>query len=625
MTNLQISDPINWPFGSLSEATFLRTYSRTKDDGSKEDWPDAVERIVAGAQQIGSGLTPEEVDVLRGLHLNFKASLAGRMLWMLGTDMVEKAGSDALVNCWVTVLRGPKDFSWAFLRHMVGGGVGFNLQHTHEFGILKLPRLTHQTGEGWSVPDTREGWAEAVERLLTCFQTGEDFTFNTDLVRPAGAPLKTFGGYASGPGVLVEGMFDIHSVLAERFGKHMRPIDAGDVANIIARVVVAGSARRSAQLLLGDASDQEFRYMKDWSRGELPYWRGQSNNTIIADTFEDIPEEYWENGWDGSGEVLGLMSLDAHQTWGRMGEYKPDPEVVGTNPCGETSLRDKDNCLLAALALPNFESVEEMKQATRVLYKVLKAVTQLPHPDPYTQEQMNRISRLGISIGGWCQATEEQLTWPEQVYDDLHAFDIEWSAERGWNQSVRLTSVKPDGTLGLLLGITPGIHGAYFAQGIRRMRIGVHDPLWKTLQARGHKVVPDQMINGTEDPTQMVVEFPMKFADNARVADTMSAVQQLDLCKFAQRVWADQSVSVTVTYRDEEIPSIRAWMEDNWHALKTVSWLRYSGHGFNLAPYEPTGLDTFYQMDAMINTSIPLIGGNELDDADCASGACPIR
>jgi ribonucleoside-triphosphate reductase len=320
------------------------------------------------------------------------------------------------------------------------------------------------------------------------------------------------------------------------------------------------------------------------------------------------------------------MSLDAHRTWGRMGEYKPDPEVVGTNPCGETSLRDKDNCLLAALALPNFESVEEMKQATRVLYKVLKAVTQLHHPDPYTEEQMNRISRLGLSIGGWCQATDEQLTWPGQVYDDLHEFDIAWSKERGWNESVRLTSVKPDGTLGLLLGITPGIHGAYFSQGIRRMRIGIHDPLWRALQGRGHIVEYNRRIDGSIDETQMVVEFPIKFADNARVADSMSAVQQLDLCRFAQKTWADQSVSVTVTYRDEEIPLIREWMDENWHTLKTVSWLRYSGHGFVQAPYEPTSYDEYLKLDSAIDTSLPLIGGNDMDDLGCESGgACPVR
>lgn len=617
---------INWPFGSLSEATYIRTYSRLKDDGTKETWPETVERLVVGARQIGAGLTTEEEDILRSLHLNFKASLAGRMLWMLGTDMVDKAGADALINCWMVTLRQPEDFAWAMNRHMVGGGVGFNLMHTEEFGIVRVPLMIEHVEEGgWMVPDTREGWAELVEKVLRCHQTGESLAFNTSQIRPAGAPLSTFGGYASGPEVLVDGIFDICEVAAARRGGYLRAIDAGDIANIIARIVVAGSARRSAQLLLGDASDQEFRSMKDWSQGDLPHWRGQSNNTIIADTFEDIPEIYWETGWDGTGEVMGLMSLDAHRTWARMGDFQPDPLVEGTNPCGETSLRDRDNCLLSALALPNFDSVQEMIVAAIVIYKVMKAITQLPHPDERTQDQMNRISRLGLSIGGWCQATDEQLNWPAEVYDHLDAFDEVWSAKRGWPESVRLTSVKPDGTLGLLMGITPGIHGAYSPHYIRRMRIGVHDPLWRELEGRGHVVVPDRMINGEEDPTQMVVEFPVKVPDNARIASEMSAVDQLELCKYAQRVWADQSVSVTVTYRDDEVSEIRSWMDDNWHALKTVSFLRHYEHGFDLAPYEPISPEEYLVAVEGITEGQSLTGGLDLDSDDCVSGACPIR
>lgn len=622
---LPTSSDIDWRFGSLSEATFLRTYSRTKDNGDKETWPEAVERIVRGAQAIGAKLTPHEETVLAKLHLEFKALVAGRAMWMLGTGMIERAGSDALINCWNVDLKAPADFEWAMNRHLVGGGVGFVLDDIAEFGVIHDARVEHVVGSGWSVPDTREGWAQLIGMVMASFQTGFPLTFNTDAVRPAGAPLMTFGGYASGPEVLVEGVKDICKVVAARKGKRLRPVDAGDVANIIARIVVAGSARRSAQLLLGSSLDPDFVSMKDWSKGDLPYWRGQSNNTIVANAFDQIPESYWEQGWDGSGEVLGLYNRHNAQTYGRMGEYAEDLEARGTNPCAETTLRHRDSCNLSTLALPNFDSLEEMVEASIVMYKVQKAITQLSHPDKYTQEQMNRISRIGQSIGGWCQSTDEQLEWPSEVYTRLKAFDVEWSASQGLNESVRLTAVKPDGTTSLLLGTTPGVHGAYSSQYIRRMRIGVADPLWSKLEARGHHVEQDIMIDGNRDPRQLVVEFPIKVPANARIASDMSAIEQLELSQHAQAVWADQSVSVTITYEDHEVSEIREWMSENWATMKTASFLRHSGHGFKLAPYEPISEDDFRAAHAAIRTDIPLSGGLELDETDCASGACPIR
>jgi hypothetical protein len=177
--------------------------------------------------------------------------------------------------------------------------------------------------------------------------------------------------------------------------------------------------------------------------------------------------------------------------------------------------------------------------------------------------------------------------------------------------------------------VTPGIHGAYARYYIRRVRFGANDPLVETCRERGYPVMYDVGLDGREDRSRFVVEFPAQAPDATPLASEMSAIDQLTWVTWAQRNWADNMVSVTVTYRDEELPAIRAWLAEHYDKeVKSVSFLRYSEHGFKLAPYEPIDEAEYQRRVAQVQRikgPIEMLGESTVDTDECATGACPVR
>jgi ribonucleoside-diphosphate reductase alpha chain len=622
-----------WGFNGLGEIVYLRTYSRfIEAEGRSETWPETVERVVRGAVAIGARLSDaEQLRLAEHIH-QLRGSVSGRALWQLGTPMVERFGQDSLLNCYYTNISTPADIAWLMGRLMVGGGVGFSVESeiVHNFPKVKGAKVTHLAinDADFIVPDSRQGWAELMKRVLDACFTGQDMTYSTVLIRPAGAPLKTFGGTASGATALIAGIEDIVTVINTRAGNKLRPVDVLDICNIIGRVVVAGSARRSAQIALGDVDDLKFLKAKRWSDGNIPAWRANSNNTLVANEFDEVPSQFWGN-FDGNSEPYGLFNRKLTRSVGRLGERKSDASVVGGNPCMEIGLAHREACNLATIFLPNIRSKAEFIEVSTLLYKVQKATALLSHPDEETNEIVHRNMRLGQSLTGILQATEEQRSWVSDAYEALVATDEAWSAKLGVKPSVRLTAVQPSGTLSLLPGVTPGIHGAYAPFYIRRVRFGANDPLVEICRAKGYPVMYDIGIDGREDRSRFVVEFPAEAPAGTKIASEMSAVEQLESVVWAQRAWADNMVSVTITYRDEELPAIRAWLAKHFDRdVKSVSFLRYSDHGFALAPYEPIDEAEYRRRLAVVMPDagpITMLGSSEMDDADCVGGACPVR
>jgi hypothetical protein len=142
-------------------------------------------------------------------------------------------------------------------------------------------------------------------------------------------------------------------------------------------------------------------------------------------------------------------------------------------------------------------------------------------------------------------------------------------------------------------------------------------------------VVPDVGLDGREDHTKWVVEFPAESPEGAILAANMTAVEQLEWVRRMQTDWADNAVSVTVYYRQEELPEIREWLKTNYdNSVKSVSFLLHADHNFPLAPYEEIDEPTYRKMLSGIDLSIPLgetLDDNLMDDPSCASGACPVR
>ena len=624
-----------WGFNGLGEIVYLRTYSRHMPELNRnETWPETLQRVVNGAIEIGTEWDDKEAKLIFDHMFNLRCSVSGRALWQLGTELVRKFNAASLNNCYFVNVETVNDFEFLFDYLMLGGGVGFSVERSkiHELPKIKSGvRITHERTNDAEiiVPDSRTGWRRLLHSVLkSYFYTGKSFSYSTILIREFGAPLKTFGGTASGPAALIEGINDICKVMENRVGKKLRSVDVLDICNIIGRIVVSGSSRRSAQIAIGDPDDILFLRAKNWGTGQIPGWRSNSNNSIYADSWEEIQPELWK-GYDGSGEPYGLLNRKLARTMGRVGERKADPSIEGFNPCAEIGLADGESCNLATLFLPNIRNKEEMKEISILLYKLQKAITGMEYPYEKTTRIVHKNRRLGQSITGMLQSSEEQLSWLDETYKSLVAFDAEFSRARGIPASIRLTTVQPSGTLSLLPGVTPGIHPAYARYYIRRVRFNASDPLIEACRRRGYKVVPEISIDGREDHTKLVVEFPCKSPDDAVLARDMTALEQLEWVKKMQSDWADNAVSVTVYYRKEEMAEIKKWLSENYdNSIKSVSFLLHSDHNFPLPPYEEITPELYEKLSSKIDHTIPLMidaSGTTLDDADCVGGACPIR
>ncbi len=632
------------PWSSVGYLTFKRTYSRRLNEldinSLTEEFPDTVNRVVNAAQtQLKCNFSKDESERLRRYLLELKGAVAGRFFWQLGTPTVERLGLSSLQNCAFTVVDKPVEpFTWAMDLLMLGSGVGYNIQKEHVDKIpmvnadFKCPTRNNVNDADYIVPDSREGWVALIGKTLKAaflaHKSGKQtFTYSTQLIRSKGAPIKGFGGTASGPEDLVWGVQKIGMILERRVGRKVRPIDCLDIMNIIGAVVVAGNVRRSAQIAIGDDDDVEFLLAKRWDMGNIPSWRAMSNNSVVCNDINNLHDYFWE-GYEGKGEPYGLINLKLSRKIGRLGETQyPDAEVMGYNPCAEQSLADKETCCLAEIFLPNITSKEEFLDVATLLYRVNKHSLALPCHLDSTETIVHKNMRMGIGITGVLEATEEQKSWLSETYPKLRAYDDEYSAANGFNKSIKLTTVKPSGTLSLLPGVTPGAHPAYARFMVRRIRISANHSLVQTCRDHGYPVEYQQNFDGSMDHSTVVVSFPFRHSDNATLAKDVTAIQQLETVKWLQTVWSDNSVSCTIYYKKEELPEIRKYLKKNYKTNhKSLSFLLHSDHGFKQAPLEEITEDQYNALVASTKLITEIAEGNiGLDDAECSTGACPIR
>jgi ribonucleoside-triphosphate reductase len=640
----------NWGFNGLGYIVYKRTYARLKEDGKTEEWHETIRRCINGSQKIGANYTQEEAEQLFDLIFNLKCNFAGRMLWQLGTPTIDRFGANSLLNCWNVSINSIKSFLFLFENLMLGGGVGFSIRREdiHELPRIKKDvNIVHKNTKDadFIVPDSREGWIRLLERVLEAFFVkGKSFNYSTILIRGAGERIGGFGGIASGPQILIDGIEKINKIFQTREGKKLRSIDVLDICNIIGGIVVSGNVRRSAQIAIGDPDDYLFLRAKNWSLGNIPNWRAMSNNTIYADDFSHISNEIWSNGYVldsqtgfAKGEPYGFFNLPLSQKYGRLKDgpmkdsnlYPTDEDnVVGTNPCGEISLASYECCNLSELYLNNISSKEELALCAKLLYKTQKAIAALPFIHEETNKIVHKNMRLGLGVTGICQSLDK-IDWLDACYKELRKFDKEWSKERGWNRSIKLTTVKPSGTLSLLAGATPGVHPAYSKYYTRRIRMASNDPLVSYCRDLGYYTEYVVNFDGSENHDTVVVEFPCETPDGALFADDMGVIKQLDMVKKLQEVWSDNAVSVTAYYSEDELPTLKQWLSDNYeNGIKSVSFLLRQKHGFKQAPYEEITKEQYETKKSKVKPIAMLnqnLGNEALEGIECEGGACPIK
>jgi ribonucleoside-triphosphate reductase (thioredoxin) len=614
------------PWGPVGYVTYKRTYSRLKNDGTSEEWWETVLRCVNGIQDLGANFNEYDLKMLYHYVFNFKCSFSGRALWQLGTDTVHKIGSDSLQNCWAVSCNEIDAFLFAFNELMLGGGVGFNIQANQ---VYSLPTVKHvndisrvdSTDVGFIVPDNREGWVELLRKVLTSyFYTGESFTYSTMSIRSKGAKIKTFGGVASGPEILVTGIRNICKVLDSRAGKKVRPIDCLDIMNNIGQIVVSGNIRRSAQIALGDSNDIDFLRAKRWDLGYIPNWRSMSNNSVVCNNIEDLPDIFWDS-YTGNGEPYGLINLENCRNYGRMCERVKDHSVIGVNPCGEIALAPYEPCNLAEIFLTNLNDIKEFRNAARLMYTVCSTIASWPFINEKTNHIVFQNRRIGISVTGYCDTHIFTMNHLNEIYNYIQMLNT----SRDGFECLKLTTIKPSGTLSLLAGTTPGMHPALAHTYLRRIRMPSNNPIVQTCINHGYNVEPEYNYDGTTNRNTVVVSFPVRHSKGTYIANDFNAVQLLSLQNDLQRNWSDNAVSATIYYTPEEVPAIQNYLKTNWSTMKGVSFLLKQDHGFVQAPIEPI-TDEEYEKYVAKTQPITRVQDYCDDDnvLDC-DGACPVR
>lgn len=436
---------------------------------------------------------------------------------------------------------------------------------------------------------------------------------------------------------------EVHSIVP---GRRINTYDI-EVENVHSFLVNGILTHNSAQISVGDMDDVQFLNAKRWDLGNIPNWRKNSNNTIVCNDIKLLPKKYWDNfkkdpktGY-AKGEIYGLLNISLSRKKGRVLDcHRIDPDVYTTNPCGEITLSavpgtgEGESCNLFTLFISRMENKEQFIKISKLGYKVVKKIASLPYHWENTNKLIHENMRLGISVSGICEwlpklSREEAANWLDSCYKELEYLDASYSKDNNWPESIKLTTVQPSGTLSKIPNTSPGVHPFYAPYYIQRIRFASEDPLLDKLREANYPIEYQMEFDGTLNTSTSIVSFPMKAPEGSIMAKDMTAVDQMELVKFMNTYWSDNSTSVTVYYREEELDSIKEWLENNYNDyIKSISFLLHSDHGFKQAPMEEIDEITYKKMTKNlkeIDFSLQKEGSFEIDDNECSTGACPIK
>lgn len=628
-------------WGPLGEFVYLRTYSRRiEGENRNEKWWETVRRVVEGVFNIQRDhckalnlpwkqeKAQKSAQIMFSKIFDFKFLPSGRNLWMMGTPFVEQRGGTALLNCSFVSTEDIKEQGanlYASVMDLLMLGVGAGLDTR---GAGKLVVKEPKPDGVFVIPDSREGWVESVRILLDAFFSGKGLpTFDYSEIRPAGSPIRGFGGTASGSAPLQQLHESLTKMLTARIGQPLSSVDIVDIENFISVCVIAGNVRRSAAIMIGDADDYDYVTMKDYKLhpDELASRRWSSNNSVFA----KVGETDYNKLVDSialNGEP-GIVWLENMQKYGRTADpinWK-DKDVRGTNACGEVSMQSKEFCNLAELFPSRHESFEEYKETMKMAYLYAKSVTLVPTHLADFNAVMLKNRRIGLSQSGIIDAFAKHgrrtvLNWSNEGYKYVERLDEKYSDWLCIPRSRKTTTVKPSGTISLLPGVSPGIHYPHAEYYIRRVRVSKHNPIVDIMRVAGYEVEDDVY----DASNTAVICFPVHEEFFVKKKEDVTIWEQCQNVADLQRYWADNNVSVTVTFKPEEKADIVSVLEAYEDSLKTISFLPLSDHGYQQAPYEEISKERYEEMASKITkpdfsfiTSTPL--GSKFCDGDSCS------
>lgn len=624
-------------WGPLGYFTYKRSYARAKDNGRTEEFWETCQRVVEGTFIIQKlhckqhHLTWNERKAQQSAQemfrrmWDFKFLPPGRGLWAMGTEFVLEKSSAPLYNCGFISTQYIKDdfsfpFVWLMDMSLMGVGVGFDTLGSTKEVYLKKPKVSKETHV---IDDSREGWVEAFKRVLDSF-TGANtlpLTWDYGQIRPAGSPIKTFGGIAPGPDPLKK-LIDRTIFYLMSYVEEDSPVDSTcivDLMNFAGACVVAGGTRRTAEIAFGSPDDEEFLQLKTPDKvADEKFARWASNNSVsvaIGYRYGDLAKQTVVNG------EPGYLWLDNARYYGRTKDPRNEHDrgVMGTNPCGEITLNHAELCNIVETFPSNHDDLADYLRTLKYAFLYCKTVTLLATHNDLTNQVQMKNRRIGVSQSGIVEnvnriGMRKHLEWCDKGYREISSWDQVYSDWLCIRKSIKLTTVKPSGTVSLLPGKTPGIHHPHSEFYIRRIRVSKNSDLVQTMRDAGYPVIPDVY----EKDHTMVVEFPVHEPNFSRRKEDVSMWEQLEFAAAMQSEWADNSVSITVTFNKAEAKDLARALEMFETRLKSVSFLPLDDHQYEQAPYEAIDKATYDKLSSGLKK--PKFKGMESKEAQFCDG-----
>jgi ribonucleoside-triphosphate reductase len=619
----------------IQEFQFYDKYSRWNDAAQRrETWIETVDRSVAFLHELaGDRLEGAVYERIRQAILRMEALPSMRLLALAGP--AARRSHITIYNCSYQAVDALDAFVEALIISMSGCGVGYSVERQY---VEKLPRIKRQRtlpALRYTVEDSSEGWADALRFGLYAWFEGADVLFDLSLIRPAGAPLRTKGGTASGPEPLRSMLTFCRKVILNRQGGVLRPIDAHDMMCAVGQGAVSGGMRRTAMIALFDHDDQEMRLSKSPANLAGNEQRWNANNSVVWPqgglTQLELMRQFLEMAEAGTGEP-GIFNREAANalkpTWRRDAEF-------GTNPCGEINLRPMEFCNLTAAVARAHDTESDLRakiELATIIGTIQSLATTFPGLRPQWAANCEEERLLGVDLTGQMDSPAAQdPAIRARLREHATMVNREVALQLGINPSASVTCVKPSGNSSQLVNCASGLHARWAPYYLRRVRVGANTPMHAVLKDAGVPMSPE---NGqtADTATTWVVSFPMRAPQGAVTRKDRTAVQQLEHWLLNKQV-VDHNPSCTITYQPHELLDVVAWVYAHQHMIGGLSFLPADDHAYAQAPYEEISPEEYQaRLAAFPPIDFSKIVRYETTDRTtaaqelaCVSGACEVE
>ncbi|MFA6095727.1 MAG: ATP cone domain-containing protein [Candidatus Paceibacterota bacterium] len=634
----------------LGEFVYYRTYARWIDSESRrETWVETVGRYVGFMKEnLGDKLSDAEYEEVRQAILKQEVMPSMRLMQFSGP--AAKKTNVCAYNCSYIAPHNFQDLAEIMYISMCGTGVGWSVESQN---VERFDQIRIQTGEKlpmYVIPDTKEGWSDALAFGMKTWVGGSDVEFDFMGLRPAGTRLKTMGGKASGPEPLRRLLAFTREKILSRQGKRLRNIDVHDIICMIGDCVVSGGVRRSAMISLSDLDDSEIRNAKSGTFYVTEPQRMLANNSAVyiqKPSNTEFMEEWITLMKSGSGErgifnrgslakTLPKRRIEVLKT--HKGYFDASGNIVGTigtNPCGEIILQSKQFCNLSEVIARREDTKEDLLRKMRVatiLGTYQASLTHFPYLSSEWKEHCEEERLRGVSLTGqWDSPLSREVGMLRELKKKALAVNKEFSKRFGINQSTCVTCVKPSGTVSQTVDCASGMHPRHAPYYIRRVRISATDALFKMLRDQGVPYYPE-VGQSASDATTYVLEFPVKSPEGSVYKNDLTAIEQLEHWKLVKTSYTEHNPSVTISVGEDEWIEVGNWVYKNWDIVGGLSFLPRDNHVYQLAPYEAIDKEKYEELArrlAHIDYS-KIVTYEEVDELDvkkelaCVSGVCEI-